>query len=100
MVRAIFSKFKVTSITAILLVSTFLLILYSEYLSSSHLKLMRWLLTRNMSVDGTVKGLFYGGDGSFLHIDKILPWLKIFLILIFGFTGFMVGRNWNKATSQ
>jgi hypothetical protein len=46
-----------------------------------------------------VKGLFYGSCYSHVYI-LASQLMKIFLMLILSFTGFMIGKNWRKKIVQ
>ncbi|BAU55999.1 hypothetical protein [Mucilaginibacter gotjawali] len=92
LIRTLFFNFKVILTDIILLIFTGLVLcFFNEFLFVIHPPVLN-----SPAIDNTapVKGLFYGGDlNSYLwgiHIIKML------LIVLLTFTGFMLGRKWDK----
>lgn len=91
--RTIFFRFKILSLCMLFAVFNCLLlgtIEVNEYSLYSFLSRAYWEYNAPLSTT-TVKGLFYGGDGSVLRENHYLFCFKVFLILTLCFTSFMIG---------
>jgi hypothetical protein len=89
-VRSLYHQFKTTLVNIILLTLTALLL----YFLGNVLFIFSPLVIERTS-SALVKGLFYGGNYS-SGWALAYQLFRIFLILLFSFTAFMIGRNWEK----
>jgi hypothetical protein len=96
LIRALYFSFKVILTDIILLIFAGLVL----YFLSGVIYIIHPPVFESPLIDKTssapVGGLFYGGSysSSYLWGSRII---KIFLMFILAFTGFMIGRNWHKS---
>jgi hypothetical protein len=96
LVRALYFNFKVIPTDIILLIFAALVLYFlSDIIFIIHPPVLEPPVIDNKT---PVKGLFYGGSYSNTYVWSSHI-IRILLIAILAFTGFMIGRNWKKATT-
>jgi hypothetical protein len=94
LIRVTYFSFSVIHTDIILLVFTGLFLCFlGDVIFIFHPSVLEAHLT---DLSAPVKGLFYGGSYSNSHIWATYI-IKVLLMLILSFTGFMIGKNWDKS---